>query len=332
MHMKSTCATVLFGLSAALMGACAVGGENEELGLGDVEGNVATGDDGLEPNYGQALTCKDIPVVPTLKRPSIVISLDGLTLHLKDLAGTYDQVFPIGPGKYEEAESLTITGNFMADLRGKDTVDGQYGPYYSCRVWWTDTDASTPDVPVRSPVFAGLPFIRFRGAYAIHGPIDNYTSSTGGNLRRGYVSHGCVRMSADGIKELYGRVLGRKVPVKVQKDVERDAAGKVVDVPTAMPWVGSECATDANCTYAGGICERQEGALRGTCSMACTNSCPDRAGETHTFCQARANGGHCVPKSDLVKNGECASYAGRLNFGNVSRPNGRVSADVCALP
>ena len=332
MNIKSTSSVLLFGLCAALAGACAAGAESDDMAVGDIEGNVTTGVDGLAPDYGQALNCKSIPVVPTLAKPSIVISLDGLTLHLKDLAGTYDRVFPIGPGKYEDGDSLTITGNFTADLRGRDTVDGAYGPYYSCRVWWTDTDASTEDETVRSPVFAGLPFIRFKGAYAIHGPIDNYTSSTGGNLRRGYVSHGCVRMSADGIKELYGRILGRKVPVKVQKAVERDAAGNVVDLATATPWIGSECATDASCSYSGGVCEKAAGAARGTCSLACISTCPDRSGEAETFCQARAAGGRCVPKSDLVKNGECARYPGRLAEANVSRPNGSASADVCALP
>lgn len=322
---------LLGGLCAALIGACAVGTEQDDMALGDVEGDFQSGAEELA-NYGSALTCKDIPVLPTLTKPEIVISLDGLTLHLKDAAGTYDKVFPIGPGKYEDGESLTILGNFSADLRGANTRDGNYGPYYSCRIWWTDTDASTPEAPVRSPVFAGLPFIRFKGAYAIHGPVDNYTSPTGGTLRRGYVSHGCVRMSADGIKELYGRILGRKVPVKVQKEVERDATGKVVDITGGKPWVGAECTSDEACSYDGGMCVIPTGRTRGTCSMACTSTCPDRADEAQTFCQATPAGGRCVPKSDSVRNGDCAKYPGRLTSKRVSRPNASASSLVCGLP
>lgn len=295
--------------------------DGEDVGLGDIEGDAL----GAE-NWGAALTCKTLPAPAPLKDPVIVVSLDGLTLHLKDRAGDYDKVFPIGPGKYENSKSLTITGNFSADLRGPDTKDGNYGPYYSCRSWWTDTDASTAESPVRRPVFAGLPFIRFKGAYAIHGPIDNYTNANGGTLRRGFVSHGCVRMSAEGIKELYSKIIGKKVPVTVQKEVERDASGKVVDAAAAF--IGSECKADADCGYTGGRCAAFVAGKPKTCTQSCTSTCPDSAGRPVTFCQKFPSGaGWCVPQSDLISNASCASYAGRLSPRSAS--NGTRTQSVC---
>lgn len=298
---------------------------SNEQSLGDIEGDAL----GSE-NWGDALKCKTLPAPAPLKSPQIVISLDGLSLHLWDREGDYDRVFPVGVGKYEDDKSLTITGRkFVADLRGADTVDGKYGPYYSCRIWWTDSDASTADEVVRRPVFAGLPFIRFSGAYAIHGPIDNYTSSTGGTLRRGFVSHGCTRMSADGIKEVYSRIVGRKVPVTVQKAVERRADGSVVDVSSAF--IGSECESDSECAYPGGKCLAMvpDAPFR-TCTKECSNSCPDAAGRPGTFCQRGNNKGYCVPANDLISNGACDMYEGRLGIvGGAS--NGSRSRDVCGF-
>lgn len=43
--------------------------------------------------WGAATTCKDLPTgLPQLKNPAIVISLDGLTLHLWDQGGTFDHL------------------------------------------------------------------------------------------------------------------------------------------------------------------------------------------------------------------------------------------------
>ena len=63
--------------------------------------------------------------------------------------------------------------------------------------------------------------------YALHGPITK-------SLIRGYVSHGCVRMQAQDVIELFWMVkrasnLGN-TPVTIQQEVEIDAAGKAVDV------------------------------------------------------------------------------------------------------
>ena len=315
-------AATFLGISACATSAAPDADQNIELG--DIEGDALGAD-----NWGAATTCKTLLPANPLKSPSIVISLDGLSLHLWDREGDYDRVFPVGLGKYENEKSLTITGNnFVADLRGPDAVDGTYGKYYSCRVWWTDADASTADSPVKRPVFAGLPFIRFSGAYAIHGPIDNFTNSTGGTLRRGFVSHGCSRMSVEGIKEVYSRIIGRKVPVRVQKEVERRADGTVVDI--AAPFIGSECSTDAECRYTGGQCLQMGTGVKRSCTKSCTSSCPDSSGRPTTFCQrvGSAGAGYCVPQDDLIANGNCDAYEGRL--ARVSgASNGTRSRDVC---
>ncbi len=181
----------------------------EELHVGPVEGMEDIKADG---NWGYATECKPIPDLTPLIDPEIVISLDGLSLHLVDRAGTYNEVFPIGVGQIEDGESLTPVSTGLAegvfhtrtDLQGQD--DGatpetaRWSWNYRCRFWWTDDDGD------KVPVFAGLPFIRLVGppsaGYGIHGPIDRFYSPTGGQLRRGYVSHGCIRMEAADLVEV----------------------------------------------------------------------------------------------------------------------------------
>jgi len=162
-----------------------------------------------------------------------------------------------------------------------------------CKTWWTD-----PDTGARSPVFAGLPFMPFYGGYALHGPIDNYRAPNGGSLRRGFVSHGCVRMEAADVLELYARIRGvPSVPVHVQREPERDAAGRRVDV--SGRWIGSECQVDSDCNYAGGTCKRNPYSARGFCTARCSRYCTDRAGYPAAFCVAdpdQAGQGMCVPQ------------------------------------
>ena len=97
----------LLGLALALTG-CAVGGyedapvedavAGEDLALGEVVDEEGKADG----SWGAATTCKEVPSLPALISPKVVVSLDGLTLHLWDAAGTYDRVFPIGPGAIDQ--------------------------------------------------------------------------------------------------------------------------------------------------------------------------------------------------------------------------------------
>jgi hypothetical protein len=323
MYARAVGLSVLLALSST-GGGCAAQAQHDDeaeseshgtddLSLGEVEGALGA--------YGDATSCKPIPKVEALKSPEITISLDGLTLHLRDREGTYDRVFPVGPGALEDGKSKTPIGLFHTGGDTTETKDGGWGYYYPCKVWWTD-----PETHKSSPVFAGLPFIRLSGTpsagYALHGPIDRYTAPNGGSLRRGFVSHGCVRMAAEDIVEVYARIRGRaRVPVRIQQEVERQASGLSVDVPHRF--VGAECATNADCDYAGGVCHS------GTCTLPCTRNCPDRAGEAPTFC---ASNGWCVPQASSTFNATCARYEGRLAYSSaVARPDRSAKADVCAL-
>ncbi|MCB9728713.1 MAG: L,D-transpeptidase [Deltaproteobacteria bacterium] len=341
--MRTFAAARVWGVWAILaFGASACGDEVpvvpaagvfEDLPVGELEGDKA---DGV---WGHAVECKPIPDLPALADPEIVISLDGLTLHLRDRAGSYDRVFPIGPGAFEDGESLTPTsdkapgGVFYTRTDLPPVVDGPtpaqaaWGWNQVCRMWWKN------EAGRMIPVFAGLPFIRLQGppssAYAIHGPVDNYTLPSGGNLRRGFVSHGCVRMEAADVVEVYARILGHKTPVRVQKAVERREDGLAVDLESR--WIGAECDTDADCGYSDGWCRQNPYSGRGVCTLRCDLACPDRAGYPTTFCvdEPGQGGGMCVVKA-MAQNAWCAPYDHQVRNNGVPRHSQpSKKADVC---
>ena len=336
---------LLAGLFVApsVLGACSdAAAPEDELPADQQELGVGTfSDEKSDGTYGSALTCKPIPNVPALVDPAITISLDGLTLHLVDRAGTYDRVFPIGPGAIEKGVSLTpvSTGKasqlFYTRTEMSQGTDGQtpskaiWSWNYRCRIWWKDTDTGKD-----LPVFAGLPFIRLEGpsstAYGIHGPIDNYTAANGGTLRRGFVSHGCVRMDAVDVVELYARIQGKKVPVRIQQAIERTASDAAVDLPAR--WIGSECKVDSDCNFTDGFCHTNAYSGRSFCSARCTKYCTDRANYPPTFCvadPASAGKGMCVTKSVAVDN-TCRRYDHMVTVKGVPRiGQATVKADVC---
>lgn len=330
---------VVLGLS--LLSGCAADDEqfSEMGGTADLATGEVVGEaEARDPRTWQYATrCKDIPAVEPLANPEIVVSLDGLTLHLRDRGGTYDRVFPIGPGALENGRSLTPTsdaargGVFYTGADTTERPDGQWSYYYPCRIWHEDRGT-------RTPVFAGLPFIRLAGpataGYGIHGPIDSFASPNGGALRRGYVSHGCVRMSAADIVEVYGRIHSHpRTPVKIQQAVERASDGRAVDL--TQRWVGSECSANSDCNFTNGVCRIPTGATKGICTLPCTMSCPDRAGEATTFCvrdpaSTTATRGICVPTASGTFNNTCARYAGALTYARgQQRPDMSATNDVC---
>jgi hypothetical protein len=296
-----------------------------DLPLGDVEGDTKA-----DGQWGAALTCKDIPVYPALVNPTITISLNGLTLHLVDPTTGYDKVFPIGPGQIETDASKPgyLESHSWLPLKSNPTGNFALHPATNtaCKTWWTD-----PDTGAKSPVFAGLPFMSWYGDYAIHGPIDNYTAANGGTLRRGFVSHGCIRMEAADVLEVYSRIKSvQTVPVHVQREPERDSDGNRVDIP--QPWVGAECNADSDCAaIPNGYCHANKYSERGFCTTACTTSCADRPNYPTTFCVAdpdNAGKGMCVDKT-MSTNYNCRPYEDMqpVTLSRNTQPS--VKAQVC---
>ncbi|MCC6807291.1 MAG: L,D-transpeptidase family protein [Deltaproteobacteria bacterium] len=292
-----------------------------DLPLGEFE-------DALDGQWGSALTCKPIPTLPPLVAPRVILSIEGLTVHVIDDATGYDRVFPAGVGKIENDENEASYGESLSYFPILATKTNKFkfrkSTSTACKTWWTD-----PETGKRSPVFAGLPFMAFYGGYAIHGPIDNYTAPNGGNLTRGFVSHGCFRMRADDILEIYARI-GKlsEVPVTLQREPERLSSGVRTD---ADRFIGSECQSDTDCGFAGGFCHQNDVGGRGFCSQRCDRTCPDKAGAPTTFCvkDPSASGqGMCVVKVG-AKNQACRPYD-HLQPKTVAR-NGQpsVTASVC---
>ncbi len=264
-------------------------------------------DEKADGNWGAALTCKPAPNLPSLVSPHITISLNGLTLHLVDAASGFDKVFPVGVGTInadKTAANFNESETYEPLLGGKQDYVITPSSIQTCKTWWTD-----PDTGAQSPVFAGLPFMSWDGPYAVHGPIDNFTAPNGGNLRRGFVSHGCVRMEAADVQEVYARIhTVKSTPVHIQREPERLADGTRVDV--SAKWVGAECASDGDCNFAQGFCAHNAYSDRGFCSMRCTATCADMAGQPGTFCVADPSNaalGLCVPKM-IAQDQDCRSY------------------------
>lgn len=319
MKMKTNQFTTLLLLAVFTSAACSETAEDapethtgfgDELSIGDIQGL----DDMKADGWGFATVCKPIPNLTPLNDPMITISLDGLSLHLVDRAGTYDEVFPIGVGQIDDdGESLTPVSTYRNDqlfytrtdlpstIDGSTASTARWAWNYSCRMWWTDDDGK------KVPVFAGLPFIRLTGprsnGYGIHGPVDRFSRSDGGTLRRGYVSHGCIRMEAADLVEVYALIAGKSVPVRIQQATERDQNDRAVDVDSR--WIMSECQNDSDCSFQGGVCHQNEYSGRGFCTQPCSRYCPDRDGYPGTFCVAddqNPDAGMCVFQSSSLSN------------------------------
>ena len=151
--------------------------------------------------------------LPELVAPEIIVSLDGLTVHLFDRETGFNAVYPAGVGmKDSRGRSVTPHGHFKTSSNIADT-------------WWYVARRTNPEY------FAGFPFLRVtarnskgQNTYGLHGPITE-------TLIRGYVSHGCVRMESQNIIDLFWMVRDHaNTPVTIQTEVELDAAGRRVDV------------------------------------------------------------------------------------------------------
>ena len=167
--------------------------------------------------------------LPDFERPEIIISLEGLTVHLFDRATGWSAVYPTGVGKRgASGRSYTPTGFYR-------TADEGNTP------WYHISRRYTPDY------FGGFPFLRLNienskgyHTYGLHGPIT-YRCPEGAEdcslverewyLVRDFVSHGCMRMEQEGIVELFWSTRDfARVPVAIIEEVEQDALGEPVDV------------------------------------------------------------------------------------------------------
>jgi hypothetical protein len=297
--------------------------ELDHLPLGEMPEIKADG-------WGMATTCKPIPQVAALADPAITISLDGLTLRLEDRAGSYDETFPVGvgtinhsPGETTQNESRTLYPVLRTEQSMFSIDTGSVNP---CTIWWHDK-ASGKNLPV----FAGLPFMSFYGPYGIHGPVTGYTAPSGGRLKRGYVSHGCVRMEGPDVAEVWARIRATtEVPVRVQKATERTAGGDAVELE--QRWILSECQVDADCNFDGGVCRKNPFSGRGFCTAPCQRLCHyDRYGYPVTFCVSEPGDseGYCTYKASDF-NYDCRRFSGFVREDDQPRfSQPAVTADVC---
>jgi len=153
--------------------------------------------------------------LPVLVAPEIIVSINGLTVHLFDRATGFQAVYPAGVGmKNSAGVSITPPGHYMSGANNNDP-------------WWYVARRTVPSY------FMGLPFLRTTAlnsqgvnTYALHGPITD-------ELIRGFVSHGCIRMRRDDIVRLFWMVKPHpNTPITFQREPELDAAGQLVDVGT----------------------------------------------------------------------------------------------------
>ncbi|MBU0553249.1 L,D-transpeptidase [Myxococcota bacterium] len=190
----------------------------------NVTGGVATEGGGnpydqLNPNEAPPTTDKadgfryEIPALPTLSDPQIIVSLEGLTVELIDVETGFYKVYPTGVGaKDSQGVSFTPVGEFTTGPDPDDT-------------WWYYPRRYTPEY------FGGFPFLRLTATnhkgyntYGLHGPITS-------ELIRGFVSHGCMRMRGEDIVEIFYMVKGHpSTPVRVQTEARYTPEGDIVDV------------------------------------------------------------------------------------------------------
>lgn len=139
-----------------------------------------------------------------IRSPLVVVSLAGLTARISDTEGSFTKVYPVGVGvrRKSDRRSITPVGDFSTHRDPRDRW------HYMWERW-------NPDY------FGGLPFVRLDArnsqgqmTYGLHGPITT-------PLERGYVSHGCVRMRGEDVKELFA-ILYHAAPARVLIQQEAD--------------------------------------------------------------------------------------------------------------
>jgi hypothetical protein len=137
-------------------------------------------------------------------------------------------------------------------------------------------------------------------------------------------------MEAADILEVYARVRGvSRVPVHVQRELERDGLGQPVDIPAN--WLSAACWTNDDCHYAGGVCKSNLATNSGYCSAACTGECAQRLGYPPAFCTIDTDdpsAGMCVVTA-TSQNGRCRQADAMTPRTVVAFDTPDVHATVC---
>lgn len=180
----------------------------------------------------QALQDLNQTLPPENARLKIIVSLKGLTMHVRCEKENFDKVYPVGVGvKDSHGRSFTPTcqsrnvAAFRTHFNAKNKeffMEHRYSPSH----------------------FGGFPFIRLNilnsdqdYTYGMHGPITQKTNGAW-YLQRGFVSHGCMRMRPEDAIELYKlSVANPAASLVIQEDFEYDQNGKKVDVDYPL-WRG----------------------------------------------------------------------------------------------
>jgi lipoprotein-anchoring transpeptidase ErfK/SrfK len=220
-----------FGLFATLLLPSCVDPADESLPDVNVSGGVATEGEGnpwdrenpgafeaFDPAKADGPIYEIPSYLPKLIAPHIIVSLEGLSIELRDEASGFEKVYPTGVGaRGSSGKSYTPVGEFNI---GDDPSNG----------WWFYKRRYRPTY------FGGWPFLRLtavnsrnQNTYGLHGPIT-------AELIRGFVSHGCMRMQPDDLLELFYIVINHPgAPVTIQEAVRVRDDGSVVDV-TPPEW------------------------------------------------------------------------------------------------
>ncbi|MCB9673972.1 MAG: extensin family protein [Alphaproteobacteria bacterium] len=101
------------------------------------------------------------------------------------------------------------------------------------------------------------------------------------------------------------------------------------DVPPGglTDWIGSPCATDADCPYDGGTCfHPDDGYPQGMCTLGCDQTCPDADGHPVTFCVDDTELPAAAPS---VGDGACHS---RCDFGYYPETGCRTGYGCARVP
>ena len=242
-------------------------------------------------------------------------------------------MFPVGPGRIETSDTDPASSASRCRTRPvtrRGTGDFAITParIQPCKTWWTD-----PETGAKSPVFAGLPFMSLYGNYAIHGPIDNFRAPNGGTLRRGFVSHGCFRMEAADVLEVYARIKGVAQACRCTCSASPSALADGTQRRRRQKWIGAAVLADTRLQLRRRLLRDQRAhAAAASAARAARRPAPIAPGYPATFCVADPDArrlGMCVPQAQLDQDFACRPYAD-MTAQTVPRFNQpAVSAKVC---